>query len=196
MGIQAVTRSPTTWPTPARAKTAPSAASICGSNAAQPTVSISLRPSCSGLISGWRSRMTPTATAMTAARAREISVACLGSSSGTPPTCSGFSTRTPKITTRGRVSAGMNSFSPNRSESARRSCGVVVAGWPRPSRPKPAISARPRTRKPLPRSPSRSPARKLTATRPQKAALPRRLGLLRSVALRIAKAANISPARR
>ncbi len=44
--------SPITVPTPAAAKTTPSAASICGSTAAQPIASIRRRPSCSGAIAG------------------------------------------------------------------------------------------------------------------------------------------------
>ena len=62
----------TIGPTPASANIAPSAASICGSTAAQLTASISRRASTIGAVSGGRSITTPTMNATTVAMPSEI----------------------------------------------------------------------------------------------------------------------------
>ena len=74
----------TICPTPAVANTAPSAASVCGSTAAQPTVSISRRASRIGASAGGRSISIPTTSATIVAMASEMSVTCFGSTSGAP----------------------------------------------------------------------------------------------------------------
>ena len=76
------------------------------------------------------------------------------------------------------ISAGRNSLLPSRADQASRCSSLVVGGWLRPMNPNPASPARPSTSRPLPKSPMQSPPSRLSAISPQKAALPKRLGLL------------------
>ena len=100
----------------------------------------------------------------------------------------------PRSAVTGMISAGRKSLLPSFADQASRSVSLVVGGWLRPMKPKPASPARPSTRRPLPKSPIASPPSRLSAIRPQKAALPNRFGFLPSSALKKAKAANIAPA--
>ena len=68
-----------------------------------------------------RSIVIPIASATSVASASEITVTCLGSTSGAPPISIRFSTKVPSSVTTGIVSAGMNSRLPQRFALASRS---------------------------------------------------------------------------
>ena len=185
---------PTARPTPAIANTAPSAESICGSSAAQPSRSINLRPSSSAASTFSRNRTRHSATAIIAANASPTSVACMGSISGSPPMTTRLRTTEANTVTIGIASAGTKMRLPNLCASRLRWSGVVVAGRPTPNPTVPAIATIAITSRPLPKSPSRSPNRKLAANSAQNPAFIQRFGLPPSKALITATTANSRPA--
>ncbi len=124
-----------------------------------------------------------------------IRVTCAGSNSGRPSSVANFSVSEPPSVTNGIASAGTNRRFLNPRASARRSFKLVVLGCPSPNPAKPASAAMASTSTPLPRSPKKSPNRKLAANRPQKSAFTVRFGLARSAAEKIAIAPNTIPAK-
>ena len=112
-------------PTPAVAKTTPSAASICGSTAAQPIASISRRPSCSGAEAGGRSQTKIDGQREEHAEAEEdvASPAWPRSSRSRRAACrSRPGCRSEAVT--GMISAGRNRRLPSRSDQPCRARGV------------------------------------------------------------------------
>src|SRR6185437_7668960 len=130
-GISRRTRSATAVPTPVAANTPPSAASVNGSSAAQPSVSSSRRPS-DNPASG-RARVTHSAaiSAATQASASPVRVMRVGSNRCTPPTTMYAPNKATSSVTSGISKAGPNSLWRRRNASASRSAVSRSLRFPR-----------------------------------------------------------------
>ena len=161
-GIQRCAIPETTLPTPAIANNAPSAASICGNTAAQPTASSSRRASRMGAKTGGRSITIPIVNATMVATASDITVTCVKSTSGEPLSVMRLKKIVPSTVTIGMVRAGTKSVFPQRCALASRSSRVPASAllWPSPRIL--AASTIPITRNPLIMSGRREPKRNVT----------------------------------
>ena len=151
----------TTPPTPATANSAPSAASICGRIAAQPTASIVWRASFTACTGESRSIASATANATSVPSTSEISVTLFCSTNGTS-----FNANVPISVTTGISSAGRNNLLPKRCASvSRRTAAASPASsdLPRPSLPEPAITASAIARQPVTKCGSSAPNRNVSA---------------------------------
>ena len=153
----------TTLPTPARANSAPSAASICGKTAAHPTASSRRRASRMGANSGGLSMIIPIVSATMVATASEMTVTCLTSTTGEPLTRIFLKTIVPSTVTIGIASAGMKSLFPQRRALASCSSRVPPSILPWPSPRMLATSTIAITRNPFAKSGRYEPTRKVTA---------------------------------
>ena len=183
-------------PTPAAANRAPSAASICGRTAAQPTRSMRRRASWAGARTGWRSITTATTTAIVAEKPSAMRERFFGSTSGEPVAACDLSARVVTSVHAGTRRAGTNRRFFQRCADARRASAVVERGSPRPRPPRPATRTRTMTRHPFTKSGRREPKRSEIAYAPQKIVFCQRFGFVRSRRLRTATTLTTIPASR
>ena len=184
----------TAFPTPAAAKTAPSAASICGSTAAHPTWSSSRRASRTGVASPGRSITIATVNAMIVASARATSVTCFGSTSATPPMRTSRSVSVPTSASTGISNAGMNNLFPHLAALAWRDSSLVLSPPPRTPRVLATIAIA-ITIAPVAASARYEPNRNVTAHNPQNVAFAQRRGCAASSAFTTATPAARRPVR-
>jgi hypothetical protein len=125
------TRSDTAAPTPVAANTPPSAASVSGSSAAQPSVSSRRRPSARPAAGFARVTHSAAISAITQASAKPVNVVRTGSNRRTPPITAYAPNSATSSVTSGISTAGPNRRWPRRLASASRSAASRSTSCPR-----------------------------------------------------------------